>query len=144
MRTLLVFAIAVLLYACQRPLFIQSYNKDTVYKDSIVLVPGGEVVKSISYDSLGLLRVGEWYEQTDSVSKANLRYMMDRLGRLNMKAVCPPDTVRVRHTHTIERTNDVQIKEIKHIPWWMYLCTFIQLPFSIIGLVYMIGRNNRL
>jgi hypothetical protein len=144
MKAVYVFALVVLLYACQRPLVVQNHTKETIYKDSLVLVPGGQVTNTIYYDSLKIIPIDHWYEHTDTTSKTQLRYMMDRLGRLNMQAKCPPDTIKVRHTHTIEQTNDVHVKEIKYIPWWMYLCAFIQVPFSIIGLVYMVGRNNRL
>lgn len=56
--------------------------------------------------------------RTDATGKAELRYIIDELGRLRIQARCKPDTVRL--TQTRERIVERPVEQAHGWAWWQW------------------------
>lgn len=115
--SVLLYLIGQLLGGCRPLQHLQTHTIER--RDSLVLVPGSSVEKTLILDSLAHWPIDQWQHYTDSANRAMLSYMRDRLGRLRLKAECSPDTFKVQHTKEVLRTKE--LVQIIKTPQWVYL-----------------------
>jgi hypothetical protein len=133
--------VGMLLGGCQRPSIQSTHTKEVIKKDSLIYLSGANVEKVILIDSLAHLEPGRWYEHWDSLHNAQISYMRDKLNRLQMKATCPPDCVRVVVTHTIEKQHTTETIEKKVTPRWVWVVLGISISMFALGFILTLVRR---
>lgn len=132
----MVCILAMLLMGCKRDIVVQSSTIEIKTRDTLFFTKESNVEKTIYIDTL---KQEKWYYYFDSLHKAELAYMRDKLGRVNFKARCPPDTIRA--TNTVIRQTIQQASppiEIKYIPFWIWVLIGI---LSVLPVVVLIWRK---
>ena len=108
----------MLLTGCQRVVpYKESHTIER--RDSLVYLPGASVEKTVYLDSTTAWPIEQWQRHTDSLHRAELRYMRDRFGRLHLQANCPPDTIRVQNTRETRIVE--KVLEKTKTPIWAWL-----------------------
>ena len=113
------------------------YERTIERSDTTIYLPGAVVRDTLpgvfihARDSVFTERI-----VTDATGRAELRYIRDALGRLQVEARCKPDTIVVQRVR--ERIVDRAV-ETPHPPWWRH--TLIGFGIGIvctIGLILVI------
>lgn len=118
MRYLVLIIIISWLSGCGTQRYAPVYERTIVHSDTTIYLPGAVVRDTLpgvvihARDSVFTERI-----VTDATGRAELRYIRDALGRLQVEARCKPDTIVVQRVR--ERIVDMAV-ETPHPPWWRW------------------------
>lgn len=128
MKILIFLVTAVLLAACRPAQFLAERTIER--RDTTIYLPGATVRDTLPGVVIHSRDSAFFHTErvvTDATGKAELRYIMDELGRLRIQARCKPDTVHVARIQEriVERPVAVEAP-----PWWRWV-----LAGLVVGLV---------
>lgn len=113
--------VAYMFTNCTRPTAKEHYTKEVIKKDSLIYLPAATVEKSLPVDSISELLSANWYHYFDSLGRAQISFMRDKFNRLQMRAKCPNDTLKIETVTIREKQHKTETVEKKIYPVWVWI-----------------------
>lgn len=114
---------------------ITNHTTEVIRRDSVI--QGASVTNTIYKDSIVLMPVNKWHYVKDTSGIASLRWYKDAYGNIQMQCDANSRLVElVRKEMKVNSiTNSKSVKEVKYIPFWIWL---------IIGALILFGLKKYL
>lgn len=119
-------------------------EKQIIIRDSII--SGATITKVIKRDSLIQLP-GEMRTYIDTSGKAELTFFRNAYGDLVVKCEAKDQTIKALNKEVRESDKEIQVhtKEVKFVPWWIYVLigglSLLSIP-GIFKLIKMISSGG--